>query len=99
MENWQQHEEPWRAEQSRMPADLSRHAGIAAVIDGLKSLGMLKAGEQPRTLHQYGCPAGKPPWTDGTCICHGGPELMYPDFDELTPIRFYRVPERFNQTV
>src|SRR6266576_252748 len=96
-EPWQQ-PEPWRTEQSQVPADLSRHAGIAAVIDGLKSLGMLKAGEQPRTLHQYGCPAGKPPWTDGTCICRGGPELMYPDFDDRKPVRFYGLPVRVNET-
>jgi hypothetical protein len=86
--------EPWQP--AAPPPDLRYNDGVAAVIDGLRDLGMLKANEQPSQLHQYGCPSAKPPWPDGTCICPGGPELQYPDWDELKPVRHYTSPERFH---
>jgi len=88
--------EPWQGQDTAdSPADLRTHAGVAAVVAGLRDLGMLKVDEQPRLLHQYGCPASAPPYPDATCQCPGGPELLYPDFDEVTPTRHYIIPARF----
>lgn len=70
------------------------HDRVAALIAGLRALGMLKPGEQAVTSHQHGCPAGRPPYPDD-CRCAGGPELQYADWDELRPVRHYTIPERF----
>ena len=78
----------WQAQ----PATLDDH--MAAVLAGLADLGMVKPRELPaRALHRYGCPVTH----GGGCVCGdvGGPELVFCDWDELTPNRDYHIPERF----
>jgi len=53
--------EPWQQPEAP-PADLRHQEDTAAVVAGLHDLGMFKAGEQPRSLYAYGCPASKPPY-------------------------------------
>ncbi|HEY6091830.1 MAG TPA: hypothetical protein VIV83_07555 [Gemmatimonadales bacterium] len=67
------------------------------IIAALRGLGVLKNGEQPRVLHQHACPFPKNPMA--RCSCTGGPEIQWPDHDELTPIRNYQIPKRFAATV
>jgi len=67
---------------------------VAATLAGLIELGMVKPSELPaRALHRYGCLAPR----GGACACGdvGGPELVFSDWDELTPNRHYHIPERF----
>lgn len=93
MTSWQSKDKSWRSTDDR-PDTI--HERVAAIVAGLRSLGMLKPGEQPRALHQHGCPAGYPPYPDA-CRCPGGPELLLPDWDENVPgDRHHQpTPERF----
>jgi sugar lactone lactonase YvrE len=61
------------------------------VMAALHDLGVFKPGEEARTLHAHGCR-----FREGACTCPGGPELLFADWDERTPFRFYKSPERFN---
>ena len=64
-----------------------------AKIDALRALGVLKDGEKPVTLHCHRC--AFPRDYGAACTCPGGPEIIWPDHDELKPQRFYTTPERF----
>ena len=61
------------------------------VMLALQDLGVLKPGEEGRTLHAYGCT-----YRTGPCTCPGGPELVFADWDERVPSRWlHHLPERF----
>jgi hypothetical protein len=83
--------EPWQ------PAVAPRRDPVAwwphDVIAALRAQGILKDGERPAVLHCYRCPFPKD--YGARCACPGGPEIVWPDYDELQPRRFYVTPERF----
>ncbi len=63
------------------------------IIAELRALGVLKSNEKPVVLHCYTCPF--PQNYSAACQCPGGPEIVWPDWDELKPVREYTTPERF----
>ncbi len=82
--------EPWES------ADVAQHpllSHVLAVWAGLKSLGIVKAGESWRVWHKHDCPTGKPPHDYAQCSCPGGPELGFADWNELQPQ--WHIIERF----
>jgi len=53
----------------------------------------MKPGEEARVLHMYGC--AYPKDYSAPCTCVAGPEIMWSDWDEMRPRRYYKTPERF----
>jgi len=88
--------EPWQSEpEMQQPARDPIAWAPYDAIDALRDLGVLKSTEHPRVMHAYGCPFPKD--YSARCGCPGGPEVMWPDWDERErPVRHYVIPERFH---
>lgn len=84
--------EPWQPEVA-VPARDPVAWEPYRMIDALRALGVLKKDEEARVLHQHGC--AFPSDYSARCACRGGPEIVWADYDEARPYRFYTIPERF----
>jgi hypothetical protein len=88
--------EPWRTEQRPVPTVTPSVIEFEPdrMIHALRLLGILKVGEAPRVLHQHGC--AFPKNRAAGCSCVGGAEILWPDHDELSPLRHCQIPARFS---
>jgi hypothetical protein len=69
---------------------LSPREQFNEILGALAELGVLKPGEEARTLHAHRCP-----FREAACTCPQGPELLFADWDECIPTRYQPTPERF----
>jgi len=76
--------EPWQQTSVAEPV-FEPCADAQAKIDTLRALGVLKRDEEPAVTHAWQC------WNvwqySQRCTCPGGPEILWPDHDELKPNR------------
>lgn len=83
MEPWQDRE-PWMPAVADAPV-FDPITDANTKIATLRALGLLKAGEAPVVSHAWQC--GQAWRYAQRCTCPGGPEILWPDHDELKPHR------------